>query len=265
MGYWNETCMISNLPIQCGDEVRLVLLVKNKGLIDNNLYHPTDLFSPISFPITGNYDDYGGIENVVRDLNFDIINNYLKSEYRAIISDDRQYDDFDLITLIKDIERGNDIKFLTKNDEIIESNFYFAMIRSDIFNGIIDFSGGEKGPRAIHERSFDSRYSKLTNDAAVFGISGNVLRLNNLFELNNKELKCTSILLDILIENDNEAKKKIRNEMIELKTINSFLYSTRKLWMITSGSGSQHASWDDYVLLNYLVNKICVKSNSDIE
>ena len=260
MGCWNETCMISGLPIECGDEVKLVLLVKNGELINNNIYYPTDLFSPLSFPITGVYDDYGGVEDVVEDLNFDIINSYLKSKYKTIIAGDGECDDFDLTTLIENIERGNDVEFLTKDDKIIKSNFYFAMVRSDIWNGIIDFSSVKNGLRAIHERSFDSKVSKLIHDATVFGMSGAVLRLNNSFTLDNTELECSNILLNILIGNDDEAKKTIRNEIIELEIINSFLYSTRKIWMITSGCGSQHSSWKDYISLNNLVNKICAEN-----
>lgn len=64
MGCWNATCNISNLPIFWGDKVVLIPLVKvysNRTLF--NPCNPTDNFVPFGFPIFGEYDDYGGLEN----------------------------------------------------------------------------------------------------------------------------------------------------------------------------------------------------------
>ena len=68
MGCWNETCLMSNLPIMAGEKVAMMLL--SNRFADVN-YGPTgvltehdDVWAPICFPIIGEYDDYGGIENV---------------------------------------------------------------------------------------------------------------------------------------------------------------------------------------------------------
>ena len=59
MGCWNETCMISNLPVTHGTEVAMTILTKSDG----EWYKPNSLFylSPIMF--YGEYDDYGSSEN----------------------------------------------------------------------------------------------------------------------------------------------------------------------------------------------------------
>ncbi len=64
MGCWNATCNVSNLPIFWGDKVVLIPLVKvsSKETKFNPCY-PTDNFIPLGFPIFGEYDDYGRLEN----------------------------------------------------------------------------------------------------------------------------------------------------------------------------------------------------------
>jgi hypothetical protein len=66
MGCWNATCNISNLPIFAGEKVVVIPLVR---VMDNacatNCCYPTDNFVPYAFPIIGEYNDYGGVENAV--------------------------------------------------------------------------------------------------------------------------------------------------------------------------------------------------------
>ena len=59
MGCWNETCLISNLPVTHGDEVAMTVITKNE---DGEWYKPNSLFyiSPIMF--YGEYNDYGSGE-----------------------------------------------------------------------------------------------------------------------------------------------------------------------------------------------------------
>lgn len=65
MGSFNHKCNFSQLPARYGD--RIVVLVGVKSLnnpvtVDN--FAPGNSFTPISVPIRGEYDDYGGIQNV---------------------------------------------------------------------------------------------------------------------------------------------------------------------------------------------------------
>lgn len=65
MGCWNQTCAVSNLPIMVGDEVVLLPLISS-GNTENvgTTYYDTDCFAPLSMPIYGEYNDYGGVESV---------------------------------------------------------------------------------------------------------------------------------------------------------------------------------------------------------
>lgn len=65
MGCWNETCAISRLPIAAGEKVKMIVLEQMKNREPGKTFcYATDGFSPFCFPISGEYDDYGGIEGV---------------------------------------------------------------------------------------------------------------------------------------------------------------------------------------------------------
>ncbi len=61
MGCWNETCMVSNLPICAGDRVVIIPIIENKSG-DIGVYS-TDYWAPFLPFVRGEYDDYGSIEN----------------------------------------------------------------------------------------------------------------------------------------------------------------------------------------------------------
>lgn len=62
MGYWNETCMLTNLPIH-DDEPVVAFLIAARP--DTELRaEPDDVYAPVSPPIRGRYDDYGGLEEI---------------------------------------------------------------------------------------------------------------------------------------------------------------------------------------------------------
>ena len=62
MGSYDYTCGVSNLPISCGTDVRVLLLSKNPyDLMGSSACEMHSLWVPRTFPIKGKYDDYGNI------------------------------------------------------------------------------------------------------------------------------------------------------------------------------------------------------------
>lgn len=65
MGCWNESCALSHLPIMAGEEIYAFLLLECP--FEKQYSYSTGTYSPIAV-VHGEYDDYGGIENI-RDEN----------------------------------------------------------------------------------------------------------------------------------------------------------------------------------------------------
>lgn len=63
MGCWNETCMLSHLPIMMDDAIKVIILIKrNNEPRSENVYFD-DGYTPLTFPFDATYNDYGGIED----------------------------------------------------------------------------------------------------------------------------------------------------------------------------------------------------------
>lgn len=79
MGCWNETCGITQMPIEGGDKVRMFLLVEAEHWDEGGaLYYSTDLWKPFGLPLKGTYDEYGRIENIEEDALSDLLLQSLK-------------------------------------------------------------------------------------------------------------------------------------------------------------------------------------------
>jgi len=62
MGCWNDTCFVTNLPVFHGDKVE-VLFLRHSPVGDHNYCYPDDEWTPYKFTFTGEYNDYGSVEN----------------------------------------------------------------------------------------------------------------------------------------------------------------------------------------------------------
>lgn len=78
MGCWNETCGMTQMPIEGGDPVRLFLIVEHAyprhlGARDVCISYGTELWRPFGLPLKGTYDEYGRIENIEKDCMSDFL------------------------------------------------------------------------------------------------------------------------------------------------------------------------------------------------
>ena len=69
MGSWSVSCGISNIAITSGNECCIIPLKENRSEYGGYL--------PITLPIFGEYNDYGGMENIVVDENTKLIEKHL--------------------------------------------------------------------------------------------------------------------------------------------------------------------------------------------
>jgi len=129
MGHFSYSCYLSGLPITSGTPAALIVMRMRDRLYDNSEKHlrkfgQTNLisnegtqvkFQPVWFPIFGDYDDYGGLENIQKDDNTAILEEYYGltiEQIIAIVTSGRKDDgyDGDLKVIKKPFNRPKDMK-----------------------------------------------------------------------------------------------------------------------------------------------------------
>ena len=136
MGSWNGTCMISNLPILSGDKVKLIILhsnrMSNSEIIGQSAFtYHNDILTPSFLPLTGMYSDCGLIDNIRKDWNYNLIENYLKIQLSdTIFIDGKEYKNWKLEDVLYGIERGN-ITYPSYNNKEKDTLFDYTMKKSD--------------------------------------------------------------------------------------------------------------------------------------
>lgn len=280
MGCWNGTCMISNLPILNREEVKLVFLSSYEDSIklanSSGYCYTTDLLSPVFFPITGRYNDYGTIESIQKDWVYELTTSILKKTYEAIEVEKKEIIDFTLEDIIKGIERGS-LKVSEKNDIFIPSKFSFVMIRKDIWDGIIkntkhslnywnlDMKGEDDfyidGITFI-DRKFKSLTANINRLKEMFGddYRSGFIGFDSLFSFEERYFN-KAMHLDFIKDN----MELVKSDYVELTLIKTFLENTRKGWMVQAGKGSQNDDIRPYLLLSDLVKEVSVKFEVDYE
>lgn len=107
MGCWNETCNLSHLQICYGDKVKLLLLYEIKTNTHTCYYN--DNYASLCLPMEGEYDDYGGVENVkVTDYTLKFLSN-LKLLSKIDDNKFESYEFKDVETLISHINSNDNI------------------------------------------------------------------------------------------------------------------------------------------------------------
>jgi hypothetical protein len=127
--------MISNLPILAGDKVKVVLLQKGYDgdtvLNKSGYVYSNGLLSPLTLPISAEYNDYGGVENIEDDWNSALVLGTLKRMFKSkLLLDDNEVEagDWDLEKLIDGIERGS----------FNEPAMYWGKTRPSELDGMLD-------------------------------------------------------------------------------------------------------------------------------
>ena len=276
MGCFSGTCMLSNLPINQGDKVKLVFIERTRSKFEclSGICYPTDVFSPKFLPIEGEYDDYGSIENIVKDWNYLEIEKSLRKSFKKIKNDrmtKKELEKFTLEDIIYGIGSG-DLEVFQKGDSFMKNmavkaykiyseggytpekvlnewkalaeedisekwrtpKLSFVLIRKDIWDGII--------------KDYNMRY-ELKPEDMLRPYAGSL----EIFDI----LKTNSVKMFSLMNS-----KKHFELWSEIVKINSFMQGTRKSWMPQSGSGSQYNEFTEHLILNNLINTV-IKNEND--
>ena len=142
MGCFNHKCNFSQLPAKCGD--RIVVLVGVRMLdcpISIDHFSPGNSFTPISVLIRGEYDDYGGIQNVDRTPGIDALEKFFDMNVVKIVEcaerisadcKDQIEDDYEKIHKI--------INAVTTYSDSDKIEFSYIMEHESIFDELISMN-----------------------------------------------------------------------------------------------------------------------------
>ena len=119
MGCWNGTCMLSNLPIFHGEDIKLIVMIDNSRS-GSSFCEPFDYYRIVPTILNAEYDDYGRGEDIEEPLGSFVLNN---------IEEDLDWESF--------FERIHREKIEVTDFMGDLRHVQFAMIRSDVFDKII--------------------------------------------------------------------------------------------------------------------------------
>jgi hypothetical protein len=240
MGCWNGTCLVSNLPIYSGDEVVFFVLkqkrpgVKLDGLEGGHFYSD-DLYEPLLYPIVGEYDDYGCIENVKED--FSLIEKYFE---KVELTKDRWDGGNDIF---RNIGRGN------------YKGYTFALIHKDIYDSLIahlydrkEWWSKGKGIKDFVVEETKEKAQKYYHDKARWEKVDGGDALMSLFSV--EHFVCGRDSNDFFIAKYLETQDEVLfSKLIETHLIHHVLTLCRKFWFPQVGAGSQSSEVDLYETL----------------
>ena len=299
MGYWNATCNITNLPICGGDKVVLIPLVKVKDECGFNVCYPTDVFVPFGFPLFGEYDEYGAIENIktLKENEEHLLNSfnyfYKKNDgvnirYEVIMKNN--LDDF-----VKNVLCTRSNSYIRTNSVLHENGLVgisYMMVHAEVYHAMVN-----KVANYITSDNISFR-EKLTNDFSkeigkcrkdfenYVNIKNEYIKKNlssekteALFDMMTFEKYCnlTKTLFSIGTLNPcrvawQEMTKKLiaddlqslLDEVVNLHLFTKALSLSRKGYLCDSGAGSQDTETDmNYLIANFIIKHIEEKNAID--
>lgn len=280
MGSWSEADMITQLPINYADKVRVFVLYNQscqkaeRGWFGGGgTCYSTDIWVPLGPGLRGKYNDYGGIEDSIEDLGSKIVLEQLKEGWEppARHKWQKEYPPIETVVLedaISVIERGG--AFL-KNRSMPRAELGLTFILEDIYQDIMTYN-----PVDLYFVSGTYRYMKYSEsidinfkewyeyqlrilsvpDASLADLLSDIaLGLFNhtsIYFFKEPLRNMAKQQLPIDHENVQEYLKHIK----EMSTLSLVMSHGRKMWSPQSGKGSQNNEHDVYYLLNKSTTKI---------
>lgn len=208
MGSWSVSCGISNIAITSGNECAIIPLVENKSEYGGYLVS--------TLPIYGVYNDYGGMEDIVRDENVELIEKHLGitiDEFVQFLVDGKfTYNRSEINPIIAKLEENNRLeevsnwRFMWVDKQVLDfmsvsldkwekGNFNFGY--NKILN-LLGFTKIENGELSNYDvKRFKFRYEK--GDVVVYSDGNTLLNENNnyIYQLVGGKDYCLDSLIEI--------------------------------------------------------------------
>lgn len=293
MGSFNMTGGISHLPIHYGDEIVAIIGLYNKKTSYGQEFCPGYDFTPLFFPVTGEYNDYGSIENIKEDYNSNYIKEFFEiddlEEFFGII-DDVAVDRYMGTKQKKLFKKANN-----KIQDIIKNSFHYKFMKNnhkafDLHLGfmidhkfIYDFLSNRKEHNddlfdidieqsydktlkfnTIHKKEKINQIKYNLNDPDVFKKLEEIHnKLESNQKLNEEETKFLDNIMDVIHNNNFDIEDKVDKEFGHTyKTHLRYLGTDYEYSFVEKGVGYM---FDEYFLYPYKVNeeKLLADENKD--
>lgn len=287
MGCWYDTCGVTQLPILNGDKVRLFPLICVAEEIVGGTSYSNAIWAPMSAAISGTYNDYGSIENIVENNCTELFLDNLKNIW---IKFERDYEtvsdlkDMKLSEALHWIERGYlKVKRSYKNSLVSQmmvlEPIYQSMIKVDpvVSHHNYDTKSYTYKPYShvieadikewyLNELKISSLVEQLTAEVAnlLSNYDNSFLGVqtfnNDALVLYRKEL---GKLAKQKIDYDDSAVQNLVNAIVEFSLFSRSFCDMRKMWIPQTGKGSQNNELNTYKVVNKTVNKIIRKREKE--
>jgi hypothetical protein len=237
MGCWNGTDMVTHTPICYGDKVCL-LVIKLMASYPGSagVCSTTGLWEPVAPPLKGEYDDYGGIENIDETT---ASYEYIKGRYNV--------DDVDAFIL--EVERGH-VEHLhlwmvhESTWEFLQTYYTTDLTR--------EFSMDEMKE---HLKS----YTEVGEDDVTKELLAQMQLEADFSRLYSNDVRVRPMCLNFLHNNGGTYLLKFIQECINLITVCVSMGVLRRYFCPPAAAGSQCTEYDDHIKLAQLTIKQCKK------
>lgn len=265
MGSWNETCMVTNLPILVGDPVICQVIVA-APFVDPlqsaaNSVYPHDRFVPVGWPFRAKYNDYGYVEKIEEDRftedTLDYMRNHLierplgENRYHdhEVRKDKLSWESLDSWFHGKRVLIGNPVALFGGRELAKYRSVGMVMIHEPVYKTMTTYrdpwwsgtiaadirEGMEAPPEPFNDLIMPSKLNRYLRD----------------HEMNNPRR----------LDGDREETIK---RLVEMAHFDEALSAARRQWAPTSGAGSQSEQWELFRKINEAGEIVAKKREAEL-
>jgi len=299
MGCWCETCGITQLPINAGDKVRVFVLTSEDsyafskgGAGGGGTCYSTDRWAPIGPPIQGEYDDYGGVENIVYDDGAKMVEATIAKGWVPLTAE-HEWDEIPkklkLADYLQFIERDRG-KF--KPELRQEQHLGLMFVLEDVYQAMIKFDSIE-AHHYYDERSYEYmpmskglliefqdwykkqlelaefRKSKIASETKLYDLLADMDNGRLFSSFRDDGLKAFKKPLQALavesVPFEDKKVQKLVQSALEMLTFQIGMTRARKQWIPQTGKGAQQNDLDIYQVINAASAKISAQREKEYE
>jgi hypothetical protein len=268
MGQWSETDGITQLPINYRDKIVLVILRRYEIKQNKSFNHSAgmcyidDVWSPIGY-LYGKYDDYGCIDHIEKNAQYDLLLNDFRKNWSK---------DITMAKALECITREENVEYKYIGDTYLGVMFVLREVFDALanYNPIVNCLVGEDDNRLWQyvpkrdgltvtinnwyktlvekHNAATSEHDRMTVLFRHMSISDRIFGHNCAYR--DPYVDCLYKLATQNKSIDDPEVKEVSEALITLKSFESSMTASRKMWAPQCGKGSQDTDLSIYKFIN---------------